>query len=106
MAQKVALLDPETDQITAEILRQFCPKPVIVNLTEEVIYADQDNDKKSSPDHKFPPINTKNGDLDRPNSTLLSFKVDPDDSPREVPVFACESYGIIKTLFQNILHKT
>lgn len=63
---KVALLDPTQDEITAEILRQFCPK----------------NDATKTSAEPF--NNTK---------IELQFKVLEDNEALDEPVFTCQSYG-------------
>lgn len=71
VAEKVAKLDPKTDQITSEILRQFCPKPV--NHT----------------DHKFPPIFSHLGPEVESDSTSTPVKRNH---------IACQSYGQLVTI--------
>ena len=76
VAKKVARLNPKTDQITAEILKQFCPK---INCTEE--------NEQVEINHDFPLLDNKGE-----NETKLEFR----GEPLIETVYVCEDYG--KTL--------
>ena len=80
VARKVARLNPEKDQITAEILKQFCPK---INCSET---GEEKSDAKMEIRHEFPLLSTK-----EENETQLEFR----DEPMVKTVHACEDYGII-----------
>ena len=73
---KVARLNPQKDQITKEILDQFCPKMVNCSLQEESELKEEI--------HEFPMLSDK-----EENETILQFK----DEPMIQTVFVCEDYG-------------
>jgi len=77
VAMKVARLNPQKDQITKEILDQFCPKMVNCSLQEE-------SELKEEIHHEFPLLSDK-----EENETILQFK----DEPMIQTVFVCEDYG-------------
>jgi len=78
VAMKVARLNPQKDQITKEILDQFCrPKMVNCSLPNEDSKLDLEN-------HQFPLLSNK-----EENETILQFK----DEPMVQTVYVCEDYG-------------
>ena len=84
VAMKVARLNPQKDQITKEILDQFCrPKMVNCSLQNEDSKLDLEN-------HEFPLLSNK-----EENETILQFK----DEPMVQTVYVCEDYGKINSLF-------
>ena len=88
VAMKVARLNPQKDQITKEILDQFCPKMVNCSLQEE-------SELKEENHHEFPLLSDK-----EENETILQFK----DEPMIQTVFVCEDYGkLIQTFIFCLL---
>ena len=84
VAMKVARLNPQKDQITKEILDQFCP-PKMVNCS-----LPNEDSKLDLENHEFPWLSNK-----EENETILQFK----DEPMIQTVYVCEDYGKINSLF-------
>ena len=119
MAQKVSKLDPKHDQITKEILKQFCPHPV----TEKLSNINPDETETSNPtsvstenleesnqtteslisNHTFPPISSHNlSKINGAGGLRLKFEDVIDATQRdgaERKIVACESYG--KKFYQS-----
>ena len=120
MAQKVSKLDPKHDQITKEILRQFCPQPI----TEKPSKINPDETETSNPisvstekfeesnktteslisNHTFPPISSHNlskingaGGLRLKFEDVIDATEHADGTERKI--VACESYG--KKFYQS-----
>ena len=120
MAQKVSKLDPKHDQITKEILKQFCPHSV----TEKLSNINPDETETSNPtsvstenleesnqtteslisNHTFPPISSHNlSKINGAGGLRLKFEdvIDATESAdgTERKIVACESYG--KKFYQS-----
>ena len=122
VAQKVSKLDPMHDQITKEILKQFCPQPV----TEKLSNINSDETETSNPttssvstekfeesnktteslisNHTFPPISSHNlskingaGGLRLKFEDVIDATEHADGTERKI--VACESYG--KKFYQS-----
>ena len=119
VAQKVSKLDPNHDQITKEILKQFCPaQPVTTEklskvnsetetkpttfVTENVEESNKTTESLIN-NHTFPPISSHN--LSKINGAGLRLRFEDviDASQQdgtERTIVACESYG--KKIYQSI----
>ena len=120
VAQKVSKLDPKHDQITKEILRQFCPQPI----TEKPSKINPDETETSNPisvstekfeesnktteslisNHTFPPISSHNlSKINGARGLRLKFEDVIDATEHadgtERKIVACESYG--KKFYQS-----
>ena len=120
MAQKVSKLDPKHDQITKEILRQFCPQPVTekprninpvetetsipISVSTEKFEESNKTTESLISNHTFPPISSHNlSKINGARGLRLKFEDVIDATEHadgtERKIVACESYG--KKFYQS-----
>ena len=120
VAQKVSKLDPKHDQITKEILRQFCPQPVTekprninpvetetsipISVSTEKFEESNKTTESLISNHTFPPISSHNlSKINGARGLRLKFEDVIDATEHadgtERKIVACESYG--KKFYQS-----